>query len=54
MLTLIRTCTHTVDLLYEGAQKRTFQSSILLASIHCIFLVEILVLNRKLGPNLNT
>lgn len=41
---------HTVDALYEGAQKRTFLSSILLASLHLPFLLEVIVLYRQLGP----
>ncbi len=43
----------TVDALYEGAQKRTFLPSIISASVHCFFLIEFLVLYRKLGPKLS-
>ncbi len=39
-----------VDAMYEGFKKRTFVAAALLATLHLPFLVEIIVLYKKLGP----
>ncbi len=41
-----------VDTVYEGAMKRTFLSAIPMAIVHIPFLIGIIVLYQKLGPNL--
>ena len=40
----------TVDAAYEGMQKRTFLVTMVLAFIHIPFIVEVIVLYPKLGP----
>lgn len=40
----------TVDAAYEAVQKRTFLPMIILGGLHLPFLIEIIVLYRKLGP----
>lgn len=42
---------YTVDAAYEGVLKRTFLSSIVMMAIHLPFLIEVIVLYSKLGPN---
>ena len=39
-----------VDAAYEGMQKRTYLTTILLAFIHIPFIIEVIVLYPKLGP----
>ncbi len=41
----------SADALYEVTQKRTFLLSILLGSLNIPFLIEVVVLYRRLGPS---
>ena len=42
-----------MDAAYEAIQKRTFLAMIILGGLHIPFLIEIIILYRKLGPTDN-
>ena len=48
----IRIDYYAVDAVYEGAQKRTFLISAVVLVLYLPFIVEFIVLFRKLGPQI--